>query len=243
MPEPHDSLSSVIGWRELAFWSAIATSIVLVVTAFVTVTYLLLIPPVLLGIGAVLLRRPGKAGPIVLTVIALLFLLTNGPFLLPYLTVPASWVNFILTTLVIVTSIVTLVAAVAALKPPRGTAPSAPRTVALAGLALAAACAVVAGVAGATYSPPSPHPGDVRLTAKNIEFQQTRLSARPGSVSVFVDNQDSVLHTFTINSLNINLNVPANSTARITFQAARGSYRYLCTLHADTMSGTLGLSG
>jgi plastocyanin len=225
-------------WHGLAIWAAIATTAVNLVTAVATETYLLLISVLLFGIGAVLTWRSNRAGPIMLMILSLLYLLFNGPFLVPYVVAPASWLNFILTTLVLVACVVTLIAATAARRRREEQSSAAPATVASIAIVLGVLCVVVGVVAGIAYQSPSPEEGDVRLSTSNFEFSTARLQASPGEVPVFVTNEDSVLHTFTIESLDVNLNVPANSTARVTFQADAGSYRYVCTLHSN-MRGTL----
>jgi plastocyanin len=94
-------------------------------------------------------------------------------------------------------------------------------------------------VAGIAYHPPSAQRGDIQLSAADLRFSRPTLRARAGGVSVFVSNHDPVLHTFTIDKLDVNLNIPAGSSGRVGFRALAGSYRFICTLHADTMRGTL----
>jgi plastocyanin len=226
------------GWRGLAVGAALATTVVIIVTVFVTDLYPLLISAVLLVIGAGLTRRPGRAGPIVLAVVALLFLLVNGPFVAPYLAVPASWLNFILTAFALLGCLVTLIAAVAALRKGDRATRMAP-IVAWGGLGLAVLLVGVGAVAGIGYHPAAAQHGDIQLSAADLRFSKPTLRASSGTVSVFVSNHDRVLHTFTIDKLHVNLNIPASSSGRVTFPAGPGSYRYICTLHADTMSGTL----
>jgi plastocyanin len=226
------------GWRELAVFAAVATTAVIIITAVVADIYLLLISALLLGIGAVLTRRRGRAGPILLVVVAALFLLVNGPFVVPYLTAPASWLNFILTSLALLGCIVTLFAAAATMRRRDDGSSAGPRTAGWIALALAALLIGVGVVAAIAYHAPAQREGDLRLSTKNLEFSPAGLEASPGQVSVFVSNQDGVLHTFTIDRLQVNLNVPASSTARITFRADPGSYHYICRVHPD-MEGTL----
>lgn len=238
MPISITSGNGPMGWRQLAMSAALATTVVLMVMSFVAVIILLLIPTALLALGAALTRRAGNAGPILLVVVALLFVLTNGPFLLPYLEVPASWTNFILASLALVGSVVTLIAAMATIRSHARARSTAPRSVALGAVALVLVSLGVAVAAGIGYSAPSAQPGDVRLVASNIKFSHTTLQTKAGSISVFVINRDTVLHTFTIDRLKVNLNIPANSAGRVTFTGAAGNYRYMCTLHSD-MHGTL----
>lgn len=232
--------AGTLSWRRLALWSAVLTIVVIVITAFVAEIILLLISAVLLGVGAALTPRPGKAGLRVLAVVSVLLLLTNGPFVIPYLVAPESWTNFILISLLLLGSLVTTVASIAAIRSGERAGSSAPRTVAQVAIALAVVLVGVAVAAGITYNAPSAARGDVRVTAENIKFSRANIHAPAGSVSVFVTNHDTVLHTFTIDQLNVNLNLPANSTARVAFQASPGTYRYVCTLHPD-MHGVLTL--
>ena len=225
------------GWRGLAFYAAIATTIVIVIMAFVAEILLLLISAVLFAVGAVLMLRRGNAGPILLGIVALLFLLTDGPFLIPYLRVPASWTNFILACLALLGCVVILVAAIGAIRR-RESVGSAPRWVAGVAIALAVVSVGVAAAAGVTYDQPSAKPGDLRMAARDIKFSRASLQASAGPISVFLTNEDTVLHTFTIDRLNVDLNIPASAAARVTFAAPPGRYRYICTLHSD-MHGVL----
>ena len=81
--------------------------------------------------------------------------------------------------------------------------------------------------------------GDLRLVAEDISFRDTSLEADAGDVSVFVDNKDGTLHTFTIDELDIDLDIPASTSSRVTFEAEPGTYEFYCVPHATDMKGTL----
>jgi plastocyanin len=230
--------AAALGWQQVAVGAAILTIVVIVITAFIAEIVLLLISAALLAVGAALTRKPGRAGLIVLAVVAFLLLVTDGPFVIPYLAVPTSWINFILISLLLLGSAVIVIAAVAAIRKGDQAGSKAPRAVAVIAGALAVVTIGVAVGARSGYTAPTPRSGDVRLTAHNVEFSTASLKAQAGTVSVFVTNDDTVLHTFTIDKLSVNLNVPANSTARVSVRAAPGRYPYLCTLHTN-MRGIL----
>jgi plastocyanin len=57
---------------------------------------------------------------------------------------------------------------------------------------------------------------------------------------VFVENQDNVLHTLTIDELGVDLQIPAKSEGRVTFDAKPGTYEFVCIPHEGMgMTGTL----
>lgn len=47
------------------------------------------------------------------------------------------------------------------------------------------------------------------------------IEADSGEISVFVENEDTALHTFTIDELGVNLEVPGGETRRVAFEAGR----------------------
>ncbi|MDQ3985054.1 MAG: cupredoxin domain-containing protein, partial [Actinomycetota bacterium] len=94
-------------------------------------------------------------------------------------------------------------------------------------------------VATLTYDSEDPQGGDVRLVAEGIEFSQDTLTVEEGTVSVFIDNKDFTLHTFTIDELDVDVDVPAGKSTRVTFEAEKGGYEYYCRPHEEDMTGTL----
>lgn len=84
--------------------------------------------------------------------------------------------------------------------------------------------------------------GDLTLTTEEFEFQPDELEADAGRVSVHITNRDDVLHTFTIDQLNVDVTVPGGKETRVTFRAEAGKYRFYCNPHALDMEGTLELS-
>jgi uncharacterized cupredoxin-like copper-binding protein len=80
-------------------------------------------------------------------------------------------------------------------------------------------------------------PGDVRVTSAQVRFQPDRLAASAGRVGVFVENEDLFWHTFTIAELDVDLRVPVGAERRLTFDAAPGSYRFICAIPGHEQAG------
>jgi plastocyanin len=228
-------------WTKLLRWSAIAGFVVI---AAISIFGGAIIPPlivfaVLWLVGALLLSRSSMAAAILLLITFLLFLGLSAPFVVPTLAVPASAGDFILNAASLIAAIVGIVAAIAVLRRRDAAASSAPRVVGLAGLAIFLVAFVVGIVALATYKDASPQQGDIKLVAEDFDFSEDALRAAQGEVSVFVENKDSTLHTFTIDELSVDLDVPAGSSARVTFDADPGTYVFYCVPHEGDMNGDI----
>ena len=235
---PEDRTEASSGWVNLLKWSAIASIVVIVlINIFAGIIPPLLVFAVLFLAGVIWLGRSTKGPAILLLVVFILHLLLSAPFSIPALSVPASAGDFILTLASVLASIAGTVAAIAVLR--RLGASQAPKKLGLALVGLFVVAAVFSVIATVGYEDAKAQQGDVELTAEDIEWTQLELDAQSGEVSVFVDNADATLHTFTIDELDVNLNIPASSAARITFQAEPGTYEFYCTPHKETMEGTL----
>jgi plastocyanin len=98
---------------------------------------------------------------------------------------------------------------------------------------------VVSIVAFAGVESVPAQPGDIRLVTQDLEFRPSAIDTRSGTVSVHVTNEDSTRHTFTIDGLGVDLNLPPNSTQRVSFEAEPGTYGLICRPHESSMQGTL----
>ena len=227
-----------IDWRILLVWTGLGTAVTLLVytLAMGEIIPPLLVFAVLYGIGVWLARRSGKAGPIMLGILSLLLVGLNAPFIVPALSVPASTVDFVMTALLVLLALANLVSAVAALRAPSGMGA---RLVGRSLVALMLVVVAVAIVGRVTYDSPVSQSGDIELAAQDYEFSTDVIEAEGGQVSVFVDNKDTALHTFTVEGLDVDLQVPGGSTGRVTFNAPAGSYEFICRPHSDMMKGTL----
>ena len=73
-----------------------------------------------------------------------------------------------------------------------------------------------------------------------MTFEPTNLSAEGENVAVFAENKDPVRHTFSIDELEVDLELPGNKAARIEFTAAPGTYEFYCAVPGhDGMTGEL----
>ncbi len=82
------------------------------------------------------------------------------------------------------------------------------------------------------------------VTAQNIKFSPTALTARVGeTVALQLVNRDSTPHTFTIDALQVNVAMPPGKTVLALFRpTSSGVYTFYCDVpgHRDSgMSGTL----
>ena len=228
-------------WARLLRMTAVLTILLMVIILVLAGEF---IPPfalffVLLLVGLFLLPRGGKAGPIVFIVTFVLFLVLNAPFVIPTLFVPASTVDFIIGVVSILLGIVGLIAAIAVLRGRDAAPSSAPRKVGLV-MAVVFVLSIVVGVgARATYEEPTRGSDDIELTTADTEFSPDSLEAGAGEVTVFVTNEDGTLHTFTIDDLDVDLAIPAGTSARVTFDAEPGTYEFYCVPHQPDMDGEL----
>lgn len=227
------------GWLSLLRWASIASAVNLVLVSFLLGFF----PPVVLFFVlflavAWLTGRPGRTGTILGVVTFTAFLLLNAPFLIPALGVPASAPDFILAVFALLLGAIGLLAAISVLR--RSASMDMPRMV-WKGAAAIAVLAVVAGIVGAlTYDDAVARPGDIELVTEDIEFSTETIESSSGEVSVFVDNKDTTLHTFTIDDLNVDLDVPAGKAARVTFEVPdAGTFVFYCVPHEGDMEGVL----
>ncbi|MCA1552830.1 MAG: cupredoxin domain-containing protein [Chloroflexi bacterium] len=80
------------------------------------------------------------------------------------------------------------------------------------------------------------------LRTENLGFSTAELSAPSGQVTVNVDNRDVWWHTFTIDALHVDLQIPSSGKRQVTFNAPAGTYAFYCAIpgHAALgMRGTL----
>jgi plastocyanin len=228
----------VVTWRALlrvAAWSAV------VEYALVLFTAKQLIPPVfvigvVILVGAVLLKRPGRTGIVVTLVGLVLFFASNLAFALADLGEYRSFPSFAIASAAFVSGVVGIVAAVAALR--RDGESHVARTIALGAAAAAVGLVVVNVIATVTYTDARVRIGDAALVAKDVKFSAATMTVRAGRVSFYVKNRDAVLHNFHLKGIGT-LSVPASHAARATFTIPAGTYTYVCDYHPDDMKGTL----
>ena len=227
-------------WARLAMAAAVAQiagAIVIQAVLAGTVIPPLVILPLLLIVGIVLQRPRERVGTIVIGVGSLLLLAGNIPFVASDLGHPESFLPFVVMVVMLLGSLVAINAAVAYLL---GASARPARRVAEVAVGLVLLSALFGAVSAMRADDTTARAGDLPVSAKNIEFEPAALRADAGRVSVHVDNGDLVHHNFTIDELDVALDVPAGRQRRTAFDAARGRYEFTCTVvgHED-MKGRL----
>lgn len=201
--------------------------------------------PFVLGIVTILFvaalvgwRLPRRAGPITVLVILVLLLLLFVPSLLEDLAHPESALTFIFFGIVPLALITTgIIASIAALTSRSDAAAS---VVAYAAGIIIVVGAAIGIIATLGVEDDTALSGDVELVAEKVEFSPDALSAEDGSVGVFVDNRDPIRHTFAIEELDIEVELPANTARHVTISAPPGTYDFVCTVPGhENMRGTL----
>lgn len=237
-PAPAVGGPTGFSWQKLASWAGYAIAIMFILLMIVYMTFIPFFVPFIVVFGGVgwWASRGSRVSAIVLGVLAIIFIAMNAPFIIPTLAVPASLIDFVSTAWILLAAITAVVAGFLAF---RSQAPSAaPRTFQRVVAGLAVVAVVVSVISSVTYDNATEQEGDLAVTAEDIEFQPESLDAASGTVAVFVTNNDPTLHTFTIDELDVDLDIPANSTARIEFEADAGDYEFYCVPHEEDMKGT-----
>ena len=234
-PDPAGS-----GWIDLLKKATIAA---IVVVAIINVVGGIIIPPLVVFavvwlIGVIWLGRASKGPAILLLVGFIAFLILSAPFVIPTLVVPASAGDFILNLASLLAALLGITAAISVLRGRDGTS-GLPRTFGRAAIGLFVIGAAVSVFSTVTYDDAVAQEGDLALVTQDVEFDDTSLEGEAGEVSVFIDNKDATLHTFTIEELDVHLDIPASKSARITITAEPGTYEFICVPHETDMKGTL----
>ncbi len=231
------------GWRRLqvvAAYGVLASFLVPMLIDLSLEPFLLaMAAPFVIGL-LVMLRWP-RVGVIWLGVASLAVLLFSAPFLAEALSHPESLTDFIPLFIFTLSALVAMVATIPSFR--EGTDPDAasrlPWAIAVGAGGLIVAASVVAIVAFVGIESVPAQSGDIRVATEEIEFHPAEVDAEGGNISVHITNGDSTRHTFTIDELGVDLNVPPNSTQRVTFAAGAGTYRFYCRPHAPDMEGEL----
>jgi plastocyanin len=236
--EPVAAKAGPSSWHKLASRSAFAIAGIFVLLMVAYMTFIPFFIPFIVIFGSVgwWVSRGGRASAIVLGVLSILFLAINAPFLISTLMVPASLIDFVSNSWLLLAGVAAIVAGFAAARSAVSEGGSGFQRVVL---GLGALALIVSIVAMLTYDEASQQDGDVELTATDVEFDPESLEADSGTIAVFVTNNDPTLHTFTIDELDVDLDIPANTTARIEFDADAGEYTFYCVPHESDMEGTL----
>lgn len=238
------------GWRKLLAFSAFGAALVILlatVLIFKSADPPFIVMFFLFSAGGILALRPGKmgvTGTVMAALAAGMFTSFGGPFAVALFQTPETR-EIIPVTAALFLSLTILVSAIVLAIKGKGRAFEPSTAAKILG---AAALVLILSVSAwntyllATYESESAQAADIRLVTSDFEFRPKALSAEGGTVSVHVTNRDETLHTFTIESLGVDVSVPGGRSARVSFQAAPGDYDFICEPHAPDMRGKLTVS-
>jgi plastocyanin len=223
MQQPDAALvrsSDVAQWVRATRWGAVA--VVIWSLALQSIAGELIPPVAAIGVAfavlAFFLRGERRRLALVAAVMGLLTLFGNFPQTLDELMHPDSPPAFILTLLAVVAVIVVMISGVAAFS---RWSPE-PITAVLG--------VVVSLSMGATVESTDALAGDIAVTAQGVEFDPGALTAASGESGFWVDNRDGIRHTFTIESLGLEIDIPALSSQRADFELDEGQYVVTCAV-------------
>lgn len=231
-------------WRHLLFWVGVAELVVagamLVVAGTLYPPVAVFVPALVVALG--LLVRPGRTGPVTVGVVSLAFLVANLRLVVGDLAHPDTFATFFPAAIGLVAALVGVVAMAGFLR-------QAPvRAVGRIGV-VASTLVLVALFVGllATFSVEDdlPQEGDLAVVADGDRWAPDTLTAREdGEVAVYVTNADLRHHTFTIDELDVSVELPADTSRRVTFTAPAGEYQFRSTVPGqEDMTGTLTVPG
>jgi plastocyanin len=237
--------SPILGWERLVVFSGLAALVVLAVVAAVNgdLEAGAVAAGFAISLGLLRFRRGllGKLGVGLLSAVTLFFMLTAA-----ITNVGAgSPVGAVLLSgglaSIALSGLMSAIASVASRKSATGTGPGPLYLIGASVLLF-----VGLGAWAVANGDPTISATEATLVADNVAFSRTDLTARAGDVTVSLANQDLFWHTFTIESLDVDLPVPVGGTRSVTFNAEPGTYEFKCRIpgHPEAgMIGTLTVSG
>ena len=235
-PTPETGFS----WRKLAVRAAFAIPIVFILLMVVSmefVPFLLIFCVVFAALGF-WASRGGKVAALVLGILSVIFIVTNLPFVMETLSVPASPVDFISNAWILLAAITAAVAGFFAF---RGVDDHSGATrFARVAVGAAVLAVVVSIFFFVTYEDDQKQDGDIEMTTTDFRFQPEEIDTDAGTVGVFITNDDPASHTFTIEELDVDVVIPQGAKVRVEFEAEGGEYEFVCVPHEGSgMTGTL----
>ena len=230
------------GWRRLQTVAAAVTiaSFVAPMALEATVEGFLVAMAAPFVVGLVLVRFLPRVAAVFLGVVAAATLAFSAPYIAEALSHPESATDFVPQIFFTLSMTIAAVAAIPAYREvSHGEMTSrTPRRIALAAGMVTVVASAMSIAAATGVESMAAQPGDETVVTRNFAFAPAKLTAEAGTISVHLTNEDSTRHTFTIDGLT-DLSVPPNSTQRVTFEAAPGTYRFYCSPHVPDMDGVL----
>jgi len=183
---------------------------------------------------------------------AALMLLFNAPFIVHDVTRPAVTPQFLVTVGAVAGGAATIIGGIVAFREVRRGQPAWTTSgragwvsMAFIGVAVGAVMtSILAGLASASGGEITATPTVTGvLTAEDTAFVETRLQMNDGEVlGLFVTNNDGGAHTFDIDSLDIHVDLQANSTAAIAIEpTGPGTLEFFCAVPGHREAGMVGM--
>lgn len=190
---------------------------------------------------AALAWRFGTWAKILATVVAILMLLANAPFMAEAVAHPSVFFDFVPSMLIIAGAVIAAAGGVAAVvrrADPRTQASDGERTIRRASIALVilvAAISAALSIAGRTTLSAAEKVGATQVGLRNFSFQPQSFEATSaGPARIVVHNSDVALHTFTVDALGVDVGVPPGSDVAVDLGAAApGTYQVYCRPHSE----------
>lgn len=112
--------------------------------------------------------------------------------------------------------------------------------VVLAAVALVAVASLLLTATARTTVSAEAKANAMSIEIKNFQFDPNRTQVKAGqTVRVVVKNDDSTLHTFTLNEAGVDVSIPPGAERLIEFNApASGVYQWYCIPHSDLSGST-----
>lgn len=192
-------------------------------------------------VGLVLLRFARKTGIVWLGVVSLALLVMNAPFTVDAITHPESPADFVPVTMLTVGGLLAVIATIPAFRSARGRHADStfPKVAAVTGVLLVVAAIGGSLVAANGVTSDAPADGSLIVDVKNFEFGPGTITAQNGEVSLYITNNDSARHTFTVDELGVDESIAPGQSKQVTFDAEAGMFRFYCKPHDPGMEGEL----
>lgn len=233
-----------ITWRRMLRGIAIAEAAGMAALLVAGMAYgLEVFPPivvaaVLFAAAAAWLPRMSNASVVYSLVVSSLLLLGLGAtFGWIGILYPESWFEMSFAALTVLLPVAAIVAAIATLR--RRDGADSARTPALV-TTVVTGLVVLTGIAGSLLADSATRlPGDVEISASNMEFEQAAVTAKAGDVAIYFRNEDPFAHNVKIEGRGTSDTASGRMAVRHVFRGmAAGSYEFVCAVHPD-MKGTL----
>lgn len=232
-----------------AAWLRFARSVAIVMVVWAVLLQVIaraVIPPVLI-IGLVFLafvpflRGQRRWVGLGLAVFALLAVAGNLPGLVDELSNPESAPAFVLTLLSTLGAVLAIVSGTAAFF---GWSQQPARAIAVAAVGVFVVGTIASIALFATTDSDVALDSDVAVLAEKVVWEPEDVVLTTGSSGVWVENNDGIRHTFTVEELGLDLEVPALKAKRVDIDAAPGTYEIVCTVPGhESMTATLTVEG